>query len=97
MKLEAIRRVSVGDLGLEIRRQVDDRDCIEGAFLRADTASDAETLGDEGDSRIGGDLDAELSAAHDGAGLLALLTTFLSRMSVHWPSQRYTRLCFRFI
>lgn len=38
----------MGDLGLEVRRQVDDMDGAEGAFLRANTASNAETLGDVG-------------------------------------------------
>jgi hypothetical protein len=55
VQLEAIRRVSMADLGLEVRGQVDDVDGVEGAFLRADTASDTEALGDEGD--LGGAVD----------------------------------------
>jgi hypothetical protein len=44
MQLERVRRVSVGDLGLEVRRQVDDVDGIERAFLWADTAPNAQAL-----------------------------------------------------
>jgi len=39
MELEAVGRVSVGDLGLEIGWQIDDADGVKGAFLRADTLS----------------------------------------------------------
>jgi hypothetical protein len=39
MQLEAVGRVSMRDLSLEVRRQVDDVDGIEWAFLRADTTS----------------------------------------------------------
>lgn len=77
MQLEAIGRVSVGDLGLEVRGQIDNVDGIEGTLLRADTASNAESLGDEGDFRVGGDFDAQLARADHGAGLFALLATFL--------------------
>ena len=48
VKLEAIGRVPVGDLGLEVGGQVDDGDGVEGAFFGTDTATDAETLGYEG-------------------------------------------------
>lgn len=77
MELEAVGRVSVRDLGLEVGRQVYDGDGAKGAFLRADAAANAEGLGDEGNARVGGDLDAELAAADDRAGLLAFLTAFL--------------------
>lgn len=39
MKLEAIGRVSMGDLGLEICRQVDDVDGSKGAFLHTNATS----------------------------------------------------------
>lgn len=65
------------NLGLEIRGQIDNVDGIKGALLGANTASDAETFGDEGDLGLGGDFDAQLSRAHDGAGLFALLPAFL--------------------
>ena len=77
MKLEAVGRVPVGDLGLEVGGQVDDGDGIKGAPLGADTASDTQGLGDVGDARLGGDLDTELATPDDGAGLLAFLATFL--------------------
>lgn len=40
------------DLTLKIRWQVDDGYSAEGATLRADAATDAELLGDEGDTRF---------------------------------------------
>lgn len=49
VQLETVGRVSMGDLGLEVRGQVDDVDGIKGAFLGADTASNTQSLGDEGD------------------------------------------------
>ena len=76
VQLEAVGAISVGDLALKVGGQVDDIDRIEGAALRADTTTDTELLGDEGQLGIGLDLDTELSATDDGARLLALLTTF---------------------
>jgi hypothetical protein len=72
----------MGDLGLEVGGQVDDVDGVEGAFLGADTASDAEALRDEGD--LGGrvDFDTQLARTDDGARFLALLSTFLRRVSI---------------
>jgi hypothetical protein len=77
MELEAVRGVAVGDLGFEVGRQVDDVDGIEGAFLWADTASDTEALGNEGN--FGGwlDLNAQLACPHHGTRFLALLSAFL--------------------
>lgn len=49
----------------------------ERAFLRADTASNAEALGNEGNLGIGVHFNAELASAHHRARLLALLSTFL--------------------
>jgi hypothetical protein len=77
MKLEAVCRVSVSDLSLEVCRQVDNADGAEGAFLGANTATDTQALRDEGDFRVGRDFYAELAASHDGARFLALLTAFL--------------------
>lgn len=50
VKLEAVGGVSVSDLALEVRRQIDDGDGAERALLRADTTPNAEGLGDEGKS-----------------------------------------------
>lgn len=77
MKLEAVGGVTVGDLGLQVGGQVDDVNGAEGTFLRTDTATDTQTLGDECDLRLGGDLNAEFTGTDDGAGFLALLTAFL--------------------
>lgn len=77
VQFEAVGGVAVGDLALEVGGQVDDLDGVEGALLRADTASDAQALTDEGDLAVGVDFDTELAGLDDGAGLLALLATFL--------------------
>lgn len=81
MQLEAVGRVSVGDLGLEVRGQVDDVDGVKGAFLGADAAPDTQALRDEGDLGGGVYLDAQLAGAHHGTRLFAFLTTFLGRVS----------------
>ena len=67
----------MGDLALEVRGQVDDCDGGEWALLGADTTTNAEGFGNEGDSRLGGHFDTELAAADDGARFLAFLSTFL--------------------
>lgn len=76
VQLETVGAISVGDLALEVGGQVDDGNGVEGALLGADTATDTERLGDEGQLRVALDFDTELSTAHDGARLFALLTTF---------------------
>jgi hypothetical protein len=48
MELEAVRRVSMSDLGFEVRGQIDDVDGTKRALLRADSTSDAQILRDEG-------------------------------------------------
>jgi hypothetical protein len=75
VELEAVGAIAVGDLALQVRGQVDDGDGVEGALLGADTATNAERLGDEGQAGLGGDFDAELAATDDRAGLLAFLAT----------------------
>ncbi|KAI6772291.1 hypothetical protein HG530_003249 [Fusarium avenaceum] len=76
VQLETVGAISVGDLALEVGGQVDDGNGVEGALLGADTTTDTERLGDECQLRVALDLDTELSTAHDGARLFALLTTF---------------------
>lgn len=75
VKLEAVGAITVGDLALEVGGQVDDGDGVEGALLRADTATNTQRLGDEGEARFGRNLNAKLSTANHRAGLLALLAT----------------------
>lgn len=67
----------MGDLAFQVGRQVDDVNGTERAFLRADTATNTQALGDESDLGLGSDLNAKFSGADDGAGLFAFLTTFL--------------------
>jgi len=71
------------DLRLEVRGQVDDVDGVEGAFLGADSAADAEALRDEGDFGRVVDLDAQLAGAHDRARLLAFLPALLG-LALWW-------------
>jgi hypothetical protein len=77
VKLEAICGVSMCDLGFKVRRQIDDVDCTEGAFLHADTTSYAKSFRYKGDFRLRRDLDTELAGPDDGARFLAFLTAFL--------------------
>lgn len=77
MELEAVGRVPMADLSLEVRGQVDDSNGPKWALLGTDAASNTETLGNESDSRLCRHLNAELAASHNGAGLLAFLATFL--------------------
>jgi hypothetical protein len=44
MKLEAVRRVSMCDLGFQVGRQIDDSDSTERALLRTDTTSNTQVL-----------------------------------------------------
>lgn len=77
MQLEAIGRVSVGDLGLEVGRQVDNVDSVEGTFLWANTATDTQALRDEGDFGLGRYFDTQLACTDYWTRLLAFLSTFL--------------------
>jgi hypothetical protein len=52
MELKAVGRVAVRDHGLKVRGQVYNVDGVKGAFLGADAATDAETLGDEGNAGV---------------------------------------------
>lgn len=74
----------MGDLGFEVRRKVDDVDGVKGAFLRADTATDTEALGDKGDFGGWVDFDTKLAGTDDRARLLAFLPAFLrSKLEKH--------------
>ena len=64
VQLEGVGRVTMGDLRLEVGRQVDDVDGVEGTFLGADTAADAQPLANKGDFAGGVDLDAQLSRSN---------------------------------
>lgn len=67
----------MGDLGLEVRWEIDDVDGTKRAFLGANTATNAKTFGDICDFGLGSDFDAKLAGTDDRAGLLAFLPTFL--------------------
>jgi hypothetical protein len=77
VKLEAVGRIAVGDLGLEVCGQVDDVDGTEWALLGTDTTADTEALRDVSYLGLGSDFDAEFASSHNGAGFLAFLSTFL--------------------
>lgn len=74
----------MGDLGLEVRGQVDNVDGVEWAFLRADTATNTQALRDEGNLGAGVDFDAQLARADNGARLFAFLPAFLGRVRMGW-------------
>lgn len=76
VKLEAVGGVTVGDLGFQIGGQVDDVNGTERALLRANTTTNAQLLGDEGDLGLGSHFNTHLTRADHGARFLALLTTF---------------------
>lgn len=61
VNLEAVGAVAVRDLSLEVGGQVDDVDGVERALLGANTASNTQSLGDEGDFAGGVDFNAELA------------------------------------
>lgn len=78
MNLEAVGRVAMCHLGLEVCRKINDVDGAKRAFLGTNSTADAEALRDEGNLGVRGDLNAELPATDDRAGLLTFLPTFLS-------------------
>jgi hypothetical protein len=82
MQLEAVGRVAMGDHGFEVCGKVYNGNGVEWTFLGADTATDAETLRDEGDLGFWSDFNAKLASADDWARLLALLSAFLYPSSV---------------
>lgn len=82
MQLEAILRVSMCCIRLQIGGQIDDIDCFERAFLDANAATDTQFLADTGDGRDGGHFDAELSHPVHRTGFLAFLPTFLGLATV---------------
>mmetsp|Transcript_29106 Transcript_29106/g.69307 ORF Transcript_29106/g.69307 Transcript_29106/m.69307 type:complete len:234 (+) Transcript_29106:1592-2293(+) len=77
VQLEAVRPVPVRGIPLQVLRQIDDVDGIEGTFFDADATPDAERLGEESDLRLGPHLDAQLAQLDDRACLLALLPALL--------------------
>lgn len=83
MKFEAVGRISMSDLGFQIRRQVDDVDRTKWAFLYANSTPDTEPLGNECDSRIRCDFNTKFAGSHNGAGFLAFLTTFLNNRHIN--------------
>lgn len=58
VELEAVGGVPMGDLGLEIGRQINDVDGIEGTLLGADTTAYAKSFRDKGDLGLGSNFNA---------------------------------------
>lgn len=69
------------DHGLQVGWEIDDANGVKWASLGTDTASDAETFGNKGNTRVGRDFNAELARFDDRARLFAFLTTFLDQIS----------------
>ena len=65
VELEAVGRIAVSDLSLQVGGQIDDVNGAERALLGTDTAADTEAFGDEGDLGLGGNLNTELASPHD--------------------------------
>lgn len=74
VELETVGSIAMGDLALQVGGQVDDGDGIKGAFLRADTTTNAKRLRNK--SQAGGRLNfnAKLATSNDRARLFAFLT-----------------------
>ena len=65
MKLKRVGRISVSGFFLQIAGQVDDVDGLKGALLDADTASDAQLLGDGGNLVVHCHLDTEFAHSNN--------------------------------
>lgn len=83
MEFEAVSRVSMSNLGFQIRRQVNDVDRTEWAFLHANTTTDTEPLRNECDSRVRCDFNTKFAGSHNWAGFLAFLPTFLNNHHIN--------------
>lgn len=77
MKLEAVGRVSVRDLGFEVCGEVDDVYGTKRAFLWANAASNTESFRYVGNFGLWSDFDTELASSHYWARFLAFLSAFL--------------------
>lgn len=77
VKLEAVCRVTMCDLGFQVGWQIDNVDGAKGALLGTDTTSNTQVFGDEGDFRGGLNFDTKATTANHGTRLLAFLSTFL--------------------
>mmetsp|Transcript_168718 Transcript_168718/g.542189 ORF Transcript_168718/g.542189 Transcript_168718/m.542189 type:complete len:234 (-) Transcript_168718:654-1355(-) len=77
VQLEGVRSVAVRRFPREVLRQIDNRDCLERALLRANAATDAQRLRDPSDLRVLVGLHTQLARAHHRAILLALLLALL--------------------
>lgn len=73
----------MGCESVHIFGDVDDFDGLEGAFLDADTASDAKDFGNVDYGRVRHDLNADLLRLIDGTSLLALLFAALRLAFLH--------------
>ncbi len=82
MQLERVGPEAVRGVLVQVARQVDDVNGLEGTLLDADAAADAELLADEGDLGVGRHLDAQLAHAHHRTRLFALLATLLGLAAI---------------
>jgi hypothetical protein len=81
MKLETIGGITMSDHCFKVGWQVYNVNGIKGAFLRTDTAADAQPFRNKGYLRFGSDFDAELAGPDDRARFLAFLATFLANIN----------------
>ena len=73
MKFEGIFPKAMGGKLFQVFRDVDDANSIEGTFLDADAATDAEYLGNITDFGLRGNLNTNLIGLIDGTILFTLL------------------------
>lgn len=64
MELKAVGSISMRDLALKVRGEVNDGDGTEWAAFRADAATDTELFRDEGNSRLGRHLGIRASESY---------------------------------
>ena len=73
MKFEGILTISMGTEFIHVFGNVDNFDCFEGAFLDADSTTNAKKLGDFNNGRSGHNIDAYFLCLVDGTRFLTLL------------------------
>lgn len=94
MEFEAVCRISVGDLRLQVGRKIDNIDGVERAFLRADTASYAQRLGYEGNPRGRFYFDTQLTSPNDWTRFAAFCIVSVIQMQMWYICIKLTLSAF---
>jgi len=85
VKLEGVGTITMRSFLLEILGKINNVDGIKGAFLHADTATNAEELRNPSNLGLGVNLNAQLALKNNGTRALALLsaTRGLASLCIH--------------